>query len=226
MNVPSDTPWSHTCLPGPWCGLAMLCLLAVGCARLPVPIEVIHEDQSLLIRTERVATDKPYTHPTSFKADDLSRILRGISVQERPGSFPLQLYGRASEPERLFDEREIRAIVPYLAAGLQAAKPDERVAFALYEPGLNPTYERVVTSGWIAVRAPFFHIACDYVRSLQPISPSHNYSLFYPELPPAPPPYDVLFEPQQFWITDPADETSAVQFREYLRTVAPPGEGR
>jgi hypothetical protein len=125
----------------------------------------------------------------------------------------------------LFGEREIRAIAPYLAAGLQAAKPDERVAFALYEPGLNPTYERVVTSGWVVVRTPFFHIALDYVRSLQPISPTRNYFPFYPEMPPAPPPYDVFFEPQQFWVADPADGTSAVQFRDYLRTVAPPREG-
>jgi hypothetical protein len=203
----------------------MFCLLAVGCARLPVPVEVVHEDQGLLIRTERVATDKSYTHPISLKAGDLARILRGISVQERHGSFPLQLYGKASGPERLFGEREIRAIAPYLAAGLQAAKPDQRVAFALYEPGSNPTYERIVTSGWIAVRAPFFHVAFAHVRSLQPISPTHSYFPFYPEMPPAPPPYDVFFEPQQFWMTDPADGTPAVQFSEYLRTVEPPSEG-
>jgi hypothetical protein len=190
-----------------------------------VPVEVIHEDQSLLIRTERVAIDKAYSHPISFNVDDLSKILRGISVQERPGSFPLQLYGKASEPERLFGEREIRAIAPYLATGLQAAKPDERVAFTLYEPGLNPTYERVVTSGWIAVRAPYFHIAFDYVRSLQPISPTRNYFPFYPEMPPAPPPYDVFFEPPQFWVMDPADSISGVQFREFLRSVTPLDEG-
>ena len=116
MTVPSDTQWGRTHLAGLCCKLAMWSLLAVGCARLPVPVEVIHEDQSLLIRTERVTTDTAYTHPIPFKADDLARILKGISVQERSGSFPLQLYGKASGPERLFGEREIRAIAPHLAA--------------------------------------------------------------------------------------------------------------
>jgi len=146
-------------------------------------------------------------------------------VQERPASWPLRLFGKTAEPDRLFRDDDIQRIAPYLADGLQAAKPNERVSFALYAPGPNPTYEHYVTSGWIAIRSPFFHIALDYVRNLQPRSPTHNYYPFYPEMPPTPPASDVLFELQEFWKIDPVDGDSAIQFRDYLRTVAPQNKG-
>ncbi len=205
-------------------GPAVFLFLVISCARLPVPVQVIHEDSSLLIRTERVSSKDDYSQPLSLKADDIAKILSGISVQERKASWPLRLFGKPTKPDRLFSEDEIQVIAPFIADGLRTAKPNERVAFALYAPGLNPSYERFVTSGWIAVRSPFFHIALEYVRNLQPRSPARNYYPFYPEMPPAPPPYDVFFEPQEFWRTDPADGTSAIQFRDYLRT-EPPNEG-
>ena len=225
MNVTSDTQWARGRLVGSRLWLAMFCLLAIGCARLPVPAQVIHEDQRLVIRTERVAKDEGYTHPISLKAVDVARVLKGMSSRERPSTWPLRLFGKIATPERLLRDEVLQTLAPYLVEGLQGVKPNERVAFALYEPGLNPTYDRIVTSGWIAVRDPFFHVALDYVRNLQPRSPTRGYYPFYPEMPPAPPPYEVFFEPQQFWMKDPADGISAVQFREYLRAVAPPGEG-
>ncbi len=192
-------------------------LFVNGCARLPVPVQVIHDDQSLLIRTERIPDGKDYSHPLSLKTDDLVQILSGISVQERPNSWPLRLFGKDTKPERLLSEDQIQVVAPYLVEGLRIAKPTERVAFALYAPGPNSAYERYVTSGWIAVRNSFFHIGLEYVRSLQPRSPTRNYYPFYPEMPSAPPPSDVIFEPHQFWMVDPVDENAAVQFRDYLR---------
>jgi len=225
MHVTSDTQWGRGCLVGSRLGLTLFCLLAIGCARLPVPIQVIHEDQRLVVRIERVAKDEGYTHPISLKPADLARVLQGMSSRERPSTWPLRLFGKTAVPERLLRDEELQALAPYLVEGLRTANPNERVAFALYEPGLNPTYERIVTSGWIAIRDPFFHVGLNYVRSLQPQSPTRGYYPFYPDVPPAPPPYELFFEPQQFWMKDPADGTSAVQFRDYLRTVAPPSEG-
>lgn len=225
MNVISKALRGVGYLLVPVLGPAMFWLLAIGCARLPVPVQVIHEDQHLLIRTERVTGTGDYSHPIVLKAEDIARILKGISVQERPTSWPLRLFGKTAEPDRLFREDDIQAISPYLADGLQTAKPNERVSFALYAPGPNPTYERYVTSGWIAIRSPFFHVALDFVRNLQPRSPTRNYYPFYPEMPPAPPASDVLFEPQEFWRADPVDGNPAVQFRDLLRTVAPQSEG-
>jgi len=206
-------------------GPTALWVLVISCARLPVPTQTIHQDERAVIGTERVAEEPAYTHPVSFTNDDVARILKRVSVKERPASWPLRLFGRATEPERLFCEDEIQAVAPYLADALRAAKPNERVTFALSTPGLNPTYEHFVTSGWIAVRTPYLHIALDYVRNLQPRSPTRNYSPFYPEMPPAPPAYDVFFEPPQFWGTDPVDGTQAIQFRDFLRTVEPQSEG-
>ena len=225
MNVTLDTRWGRGCLVGSRLGLTMFCLLAIGCARLPVPIQVIHEDQRLVVRIERVAKDEGYTHPISLKPAEVARVLKGMSSREQPSTWPLHLFSKTAVPERLLRDEELQALAPYLVEGLRTANPNERVAFALYEPGLNPTYERIVTSGWIAIRDPFFHVGLNYVRSLQPQSPTRGYYPFYPDVPPAPPPYELFFEPQQFWMKDPADGTSAVQFRDYLRTVAPPSEG-
>jgi hypothetical protein len=225
MNLTSDTPWGRGRLAGSRLGLAMFCLLAIGCARLPVPIEVIHEDQRLVIRIERVAKDEDYTHPISLKAADVAKLLKGMSFREQPSTWPLRLFGKTAVPERLLQDEELQALAPFLVEGLRMANPNERVAFALYGPGLNPAYERIVTSGWIAVRGPFFHVGLNYVRSLQPQSPTRGYLPFYPEVPPAPPLYELFFEPQQFWAKDPADGTRAVQFLDYLRSVAPLGEG-
>ena len=225
MNVISKVLRGVGYLVVPLLGPAMLWLLAIGCARLPIPMQIIHEDQHLLIRTEQVASTGDYSHPIVLNAEDIARILKGISVQDRPTSWPLRLFGKTAEPGRLFRDDDIRDIAPYLANGLQAAKPNERISFALNAPGPNPNYEHYVTSGWIAIRGPFFHIALDYVRNLQPRSPTHNYYPFYPEMPPAPPASNVFFEPQEFWRADPVDGDPAVQFRDYLHTVAPQNEG-
>ena len=48
MNATSDTQWGRGHLVGSRLGLSMFCLLAIGCARLPVPVQVIHEDQRLV----------------------------------------------------------------------------------------------------------------------------------------------------------------------------------
>jgi hypothetical protein len=224
MNVTSATQWGRGRFVGSRLGLAIFCLLALGCARLPVPIEVIHEDQRLVIGIVQVANGEGYTHPISLKVADVVRVFKAMSVRERP-TWPLRLFGKTAVPERLLRDEELQALVPYFVEGLRMANPNERVAFALYEPGLNPTYERLVTSGWIAVRDPFFHIALDYVRSLQPQSPTRGYYPFYPDMPPAPPSYEVLFEPQQYWMKDPIDGSPSVQFRDYLRAVGPLGEG-
>jgi hypothetical protein len=225
MNVTASTRWGHGRLVGSWFVLALFCLIAIGCARLPVPIQAIHEDQRMVIRIERVVKDESYTHPILLKAADVARVLKGMSSRERPSTWPLRLFGKTAVPERLLRDEELQALALYLVEGLRMANPNERVAFALYEPGLNPTYERIVTSGWIAIRDPFFHVGLNYVRSLQPQSPTRGYYPYYPDVPPASPPYELFFEPQQFWMTDPADGTSAVQFRDYLSTVAPPSEG-
>lgn len=198
-------------------GPILFSFFVMGCARIPVPVQVIHEDQNLLIRTEFVSSGTDYSHPISLKDEDIAKILSGISVQERPASWPARLFGKDTKPEPLLSKDQIQFLAPYLAEGLRAAKPDERVSFAVYVPGPNPAYERYVISGWIAVRNSFFHLAPEYVRSLQPRSPTRNYYPFYPEMPSAPPPSNVSFEPHEFWMADPVDGRTAIQFRDYLR---------
>jgi len=206
-------------------GLAAFCMLAVGCARLPVPVQVIHEDQRLLVSVERVGKAEGYTHPITLSAQDVAAILPGFSSRERPATGLLRWFGKPAAPKRVFLEGDIQALAPYLAEGLRAALPDERVAFALYGEGKNPNIERVVTSGWIAVRDPFLHLSVDSLRSLQPRTEARSYYPFYPDLPPASPGYDVYFEPTTFWQQDPEDGTSGVHVRDYLRSAGKPDGG-
>lgn len=197
--------------------MIVLSSLVVACARLPTPVQIIHEDDRLLVRTERLVQDGNYTHPITLKPEEIAAVLNGLWARERPGTSPLRLFGKAAGPERLFREDEMQALAPFLAEGLGIAKLGERVSFSLYSPGKNSQYERVVTSGWIAVRDPYLHVVVEYVRNLQPQSTSRGYYPFFQDLPSAPPPYEVFFEPQQFWITDPTDGQPALQFRELLR---------
>jgi hypothetical protein len=205
--------------------LAVLCMLAVGCARLPVPVQVIHEDERLLVSVERVGKAGSYTHPITLSPQEVAALLTGFSSLERPATGLLRWFGKPAAPKPVFVEGDIQALASYLAEGLRAALPDERVSFALYGEGKNPNVERVVTSGWIAVRDPFFHFALDYLRSLQPRTEARGYYPFYPDLPSASPAYDVYFEPTTFWQQDPSDGTSAVHIRDYLRSAGKPDGG-
>ncbi len=203
-------------------GLALLSLLVSGCARLPVPMAVIHEDPGLLVRVERVGQRQAYSHPMAISAHDMAAVLAGFSALERPAG-PLRWFGKESSPDRVFREDVIQVLAPYLVKALEVAKPDERVAFALYGEGKNPDVERVVTAGWIAVRDPFFHLEVTSLRSLQPRAEARGYYPFYPELPPASPGYEVYFEPPTFWQQDPADGTSAVNLRQFLESAGKSG---
>jgi hypothetical protein len=206
-------------------GSASLCVMVIGCARLPVPVQVIHEDQQLVVRTERVSKEAGYTHPISLTVEQMEAILKNYWVQERPASGPLRLFQKTAGPERLFQESDLRILAPKLTEGLEVATSDEHVAFALYSPGQNPNSERFVTSGWIAVRDPYLHIDVTNVRNLQPRATSTSYYPFFQETPSSKPLYHILFEPQRFWVEDPIDGVPAVQFRDYLRKTVIPNEG-
>lgn len=205
-------------------GLATFCLILAGCARLPVPTQVIHEDHRLMVRTEQVSPAPHYTHPISLTAEQLDAILKNLSVLEHPGSWPLRLSEQTARPELLFPESSRHMLIPHLIEGLKTAMPNEQVAFALYTPGPNPTAGRFVTSGWIALRDPYFHIRIDYVRHLQPRSATASYYPFFWELPTSPPLYDIIFSPPKFWLEDPSDGAAAIQFRDFLRSLTPPDE--
>jgi hypothetical protein len=198
-----------------------LCVFIAGCARFPVPVESIHEDDQLIVQIERLVKGERYTHPIILNADDVAAVLEGLSVLEQPASWPLRLFNKTTRPERLFRRDDLRVLAASLAEGLRRANPDERIAFAIYEHGNNPVAERVVTSGWIAIRDPFFHVGIEYFRDLHPQPSTRSYYPFYQDLPPSPSSYTLLFEPKQFLVADPADGIPAIHFRDYLRTVLP-----
>ncbi len=199
----------------------LFCLLITDCARFPVPVESIHEDDQLVVTIEQLVKGERYTHPIVLNADDVAAVLEGVSVLEQPASWPLRLFNTTTGPERLFRRDDLRALASSLAEGLRRANPNERISFAIYEQGNNPAAERVVTSGWVAIRDPFFHVGIEYFRDLQPQRSTRSYYPFYQDLPSAPISYRLFLEPKQFLVADPADGIPAIHFRDYLRAVMP-----
>ncbi|HZS11907.1 MAG TPA: hypothetical protein VFA38_06630, partial [Nitrospirales bacterium] len=104
-----------------------------------------------------------------------------------------------------------------LADGLQKARPDERVHFELFAPGMNPAAGRDVTAGWLAARDGHLVFVPEWVHTQVPTRKSDTYDYNYPMPPPLPKDYLVYFEPGRFWTRDPRGQYG-VEYREFLKS--------
>lgn len=208
--------------------LTIVCLLvgliAGGCARLPYTTQVVHEDVRVAVKLQQEAKPANYTHPVQLTSQELSAILRGFSLREQK-RLPLRWFAEELPPKKIFREDEVLVLAPYLADALQKAGTGERVYFELFDPGLNPRYDREVTAGWVAVREPFFHLTIEYFHTQQPTTKSSPYDFNYPTPPPEPRSYVLYFEPGRYWVLDQVSGNRAVDFRGFLKSGSVPGGG-
>ncbi|WP_455244896.1 hypothetical protein [Petrachloros mirabilis] len=198
-------------------------LLYAGCARLPYVVDTVYQDSGVSITLQQEVASVRYSHPVTLSAEELSAILRAFSIREKV-SIPLRWFSEEKTPDRLFRENEIRSLESHLRRALSRVQPDQRVAFELYAPGKNPSVDRQVTSGWIAVRGPFLLLHIDFFRSLLS---SHGTSVYeadrYATPPPLPNSYDLFFEPSRFWSKDPVTGRRGVEYRDLLNTLPSTG---
>ena len=209
--------WQHrACLV-----LVTICaggLMNFGCARLPYTTQTVHEDQRVAVMLQHEVSAASYSHPVHLTPPQLAAILRGLSLREQQ-RLPLRWYAEEAPPNKAFREDELEALVPSLAAGLEKAGTVERVSFQVFGPGMNPRYRRDVTAGWLAVRDRYLHITMEYFHVQQPVTKEDAYDYNYPTPWTPPKTYLLYFEPGRFYVTDPATQTLAVDYREFLKTV-------
>ena len=192
-----------------------------GCARLPYTTQVIHQDRRVIVTLQREIRPAAYSHPVQLSAYEITAILGAFSFREKQ-RLPLRWFAEETPPKQLFRSDELQVLAPHLALALQKAGPEERVHFQVLAPGMNPASERDTTGGWIAVRGPYFHLTLEHYHAQFPIRKEEQWDLRYPAVPPEPRTYLLYFEPGRFWVTDPSSGERGVQFREFLKTVAPP----
>ncbi len=208
------------------CGGLQMCVLLVGmmsggCARLPYTTQVVHEDRRVFVALQREPHPGSYSHPVQLQGHELSAVLAGFSFREKQ-RLPLRWYAEEVPPKQMLRSDELQAVVPFLVEALQKASPDERIYFQVLAPGMNPSYERDTTAGWIAVHEPYLHLTLEHYHAQFPVRKEEQWDLRYPALPPEPGTYLLYFEPGRFWGTDPITGQPSVQLREFLKSAASP----
>ena len=197
--------------------LLFLWILAVaGCARLPYTTKTIHDDERVVVVTQREVQPRAYTHPMPLTSAELITLLKGFSIREQQ-QLPLRWFAEEQPPKPLFREDDLHALAPHLAQGFQHVGPDERVHFEVRNPGFNPVYGRDTIAGWMAVRDPYLYLTIDYFHTQIPVRKSDDYDSNYPLPPPTPKDYILYFEPGRFYRNDDR-RMPAVEFRQFLRS--------
>lgn len=178
---------------------ALGCALLAGCAIPLVPYRTVYEDPVNYVRLERDETVLPewppsaHSHPKAMSAEDISRILGGISVKEH--RIWLQRWLQGEAPLMPAFRPEERALLSrQIAEALAAAKPDERVTFYLSQP--QTSVKRIITTGGLFIHGDELHFILGNWQIIYGI-PTYGmiYDRRYPMRPTAAKGFDLFFEP-------------------------------
>lgn len=202
-------------------GCAGATLLALSCARVPYETTSIQHTERLRVTLQREVESVTYTHPVDLSASEIAALLAGYSIRPQP-SLPLRWYAEEVPPTRLFRADEIQVLAPVLGEALRRAGPQERVAFTLLAPGMNPRYDRDVVGGWLAFREGLLHLTIEYFHVPQSATRFSPYDTNYPTPPSGPEAYVLYFEPGRFWVLDEMRKSRAVDLRGFLKSVVRP----
>jgi hypothetical protein len=185
--------------------LASTCLFASGCAIPIVPYRVVYEDPVNYVRLEvddAVLPEWPpsaHAHPKSMGAEEVARILGGISVKEHRIWLQKWLQGEAPLIPA-FRQEELALLSQQIAEAFAAAKPEERVTFYLSQP--QTSVKRVITTGGLYVHGTELHFILGNWQIVYGI-PTYGmiYDRRYPMRPTAAKGFDLFFEPGVATIT-------------------------
>jgi hypothetical protein len=173
--------------------------LLIGCAVPLVPSRIVYEDPTNFVRLEldhRVLEASPetkHTHPAMIGVDDMTSVLRGVSVRDRRLKVHVWISGEAVF-EPAFTEAEIELLAAKLADALAKGTPEERVTYYLSYP--QTSVKRQITSGALYVHGSELHFTLSNHREIYGI-PAYGmvYDRRYPVLPIAPKDFEVFFNP-------------------------------
>lgn len=173
-------------------------VLAVGCAIPVVPYRAVYEDPVSYVRLERDETVLPewppsaHAHPKAMRAEDVARILGGISVKEH--RIWLQKWTQGEAPLMpAFRPEELAFLSRQVAEAFAVARPDERVTFYFSQP--QTSVKRIITSGGIYLHGTELHFTLGNWQVLYGI-PTYGmiYDRRYPMRPTAAKGFDLFFD--------------------------------
>jgi hypothetical protein len=180
--------------------LTLYALLGSFACTIPhVPYRSVYEDPVNYVRLElddQVLPEWPptaHTHPKDMTADEMARLLNGMTVQEH--RIWLQKWIQGEAPfEPVFRSEEVTLLSQQLAEALATAKENERVTFYLSQP--QTSVKRVITSGGLYVQGTEVHFILGNWQIIYGI-PTYGmiYDRRYPMRPTAPKGFDLFFQP-------------------------------
>jgi len=111
--------------------LPLLGLAGSGCGTAPTVGKVLFEGPQGTVYLQHIP-DRSFqaSHPINLEPDLLSRILKGLQIQDQERVLQNLLAG-PSAPISVFSEDQIRFLAPLLAEGLRTAAADQRVEYRL-----------------------------------------------------------------------------------------------
>jgi hypothetical protein len=125
-----------------------------------VPYRAVYEDPVNYVRLEMDDAVLPewspsaHAHPKAMRAEDVARILGGISVKEHRIWLQEWLQGEAPLMPA-FRPDELALLSQQIAEAFALARPDERVTFYLSQP--QTSVKRVITTGGLYVHGTELH---------------------------------------------------------------------
>jgi hypothetical protein len=164
-----------------------------------VAYRTVYEDPVNYVRLEHDETVLPewppsaHAHPKVMDAEDVARILGGISVKEHRIWLQKWLQGE-SLLMPAFRPEELALLSQQIAEALAAAKPDERVTFYLSQP--QTSVKRIITTGGLFVHGSELHFILGNWQIIYGI-PTYGmiYDRRYPMRPTVAKGFDLFFEP-------------------------------
>jgi hypothetical protein len=174
-------------------------LFLVGCAIPHVPYRTVYEDPVNYVRLEVDDTVLPewppsaHAHPKEISAEEVARLLRGISVQEHRIWLQKWLQGEAPLVPA-FRPEELALLSSQIAEAFALAQPNERVTFYLSQP--QTSVKRIITSGGIYLSGTELHFILGNWQIIYGI-PTYGliYDRRYPMRPTAAKGFDLFFDP-------------------------------
>ena len=180
----------------------------VGCAIPYVPSRTIYEDPVNYVRLEIDDTVLPewppghHTHPIVITAEQVARILKGMSVQDDQIWIQTWIQGEAPLVPA-FTNDEVALLASRIAEAFAAAKYNERVTFYLSQP--QTSVKRVITSGGFYAKGSELHLILGNWQIVYGI-PTYGmiYDRRYPMRPTAAKGFNLFFEPAEAVIEQPS----------------------
>ena len=200
-------------------------LMFVSCAAImPQPGSVLWEEGLDQVRLDLEPTTNRNTHPVMLSPGQIANLFRGVRAGERRNLIHRLISGEARQT-RAFRDEEILILAKPIAEALAQARPDQRVYFHLSQAGGGGG--EVTTTGWIFARDPLLLLQLSEVHDLHAPGPDiSKYIRYMPDVPEAPIPFDVTFEPEMYlnkevskgsWLAPDQLEELQIRYREALR---------